>query len=60
MLFVFSFPQTTTYLVLMCYSRALLSLFYMPLYKFLHNLQDILVHVANKIGLQKILFDYIH
>jgi hypothetical protein len=29
------------------------ALFYMPLYTFLHNLLNVLVQIANKMGLQK-------
>jgi hypothetical protein len=31
------------------------ALFYMPLYTFIHSLLNVLVQIANKMGLQKIL-----
>jgi hypothetical protein len=46
-------PKAIRGLELVSYRGALLSIFYVPLYAFLHNSLNVLAQIANKTGLQK-------
>jgi hypothetical protein len=45
-------PNATTGFEPTSFKRALLSIFYVPLHTFLHNLLNVLAQIADKMGLQ--------